>query len=480
MKTKLKRPLAAMGVAVAVMAQAVAGQLPPSGVLAVTGVTVIDGTGAPPQPNTTVVIRDGRISHVGPAATTAVPPEATVIEASGKWLVPGFVDTHAHVSLGPVLLDYSSELPALKLTSDPEIPLRTLRTLLAHGITSVRDPGGDPGQLVPLREAVAAGALIGPRMKVAGKVIDTTPFEGLVNQVSDVESIRKAVRTDAEAGVDMAKLYVMLDPEMLKAAIDEAHAQGIETIAHLMTTSWTQAAELGIDNIVHIVPGSADLLPVDARAGYRESRMRGTQFMYEWFARVDLDGAEIAEMIEALVRNDVSIDPTLVMFEGMIRGDDPYYTDSEALGLAAPSMVENWRTLFHFNIGWSEADYLDARATWPTFLELARRLHEADVVLTAGTDANNPWIVPGHSFHRELELLVQAGIPPLEVLSIATRNGARVSGFAGAGTIEEGHWADLVLLEANPVADISNTRAIEWVMQAGRVFDPDDLMRGIR
>lgn len=456
--------------------QGLEAQSPAPGVVVVTGATLLDGNGGEPMSNATVVVEDGRIVSVT-EAEVEIPPDAQVIDATGKWLVPGFVDTHAHVSLGPVMLDMSTGVPAMKLEPDPEVPVRTLRTLLAYGVTSTRDPGGDPVQLVALRTAVETGAIVGPRLSVAGRVIDTTPFEGLVERVATAEEVRAAVRSHAEAGVDMVKLYVTLPPELLRAGIEEAHAQGVVAVAHLMETTWTEAANMGLDHVVHIVPGSARLLPEADREAYLALTRRGTQFMAGWFDFVDLDSPEITEMIAALARNGVSVDPTLVIFEGMVRGDDPWYTENPALALAAPSLVDNWRSWFNFNIGWTEDDFAAARRAWPKFLELTRRLHEAGVPITAGTDANNPWIVPGHSFHRELELLSEAGIPNIEVLTIATRNGATVSGLADrTGTIVPGKSADMVLLSADPLAEISNTRTIEWTMIAGRVFRPDDLL----
>jgi hypothetical protein len=295
--------------------------------------------------------------------------------------------------------------------------------------------------------------------------------------VADVDGVRTAVQEDASAGVDMVKLYVSLTPDLLGAAIEEAHAEGIEAVAHLMMTSWTDAANLGLDHILHIVPGSPELLPEASRADYMAMMLRGTQFMYGWFEHADFDGPEIVEMIDALVKNDVSVDPTLVIFEGMVRGDDPFYTENDALAMAAPSLVANWRAWFNFNTGWTPDDFGAARAAWPKFLELTKRLYDAGVTITAGTDANNPWIVPGHSFHRELELLVEAGIDPLEVVKIATHNGAKVIGLLEeTGTVEAGKWADLVLLGADPISDISNSRQIEWVMQSGRIHRPDDLL----
>lgn len=484
MKVYVRRtltPIATLLLGACVATPPLTAQIAPKETVAVVGATVIDGTGAAPIADAVVLIENGVIVKVGTMAGFTIPEAARTVDATGRWITPGFVDTHAHLTLGPVDMDMSSGVPAMSLVPDPDVPLRTMRSLLAYGVTSIRDPGGDPSQLTALRAAVESGALVGPRMKVAGMVIDRTPFEGLVNTVSNEEELRAAVRADADAGVDIVKLYVTLTPELMEAAVEEAHAAGVETVAHTMMTSWTDAANLGLDNILHIIPGSPQLLTEDSRADYMGMMQRGTQFMYGWFEHVDFESAEIREMIEALVRNDVSVDPTLVIFEGMVRGDDPWYTENPALDLAAPSLVANWRAWFNFNTGWTPEDFVAGKAAWPRFLEFARRLHEAGVVITAGTDANNPWIVPGHSFHRELELLVEAGIPELEVLKIATHNGAEVSGLLDVtGTIEVGKSADLVLLTGNPLANISNSRKIEWVMQAGRVHQPAVLLEGIR
>jgi imidazolonepropionase-like amidohydrolase len=160
-----------------------------------------------------------------------------------------------------------------------------------------------------------------------------------------------------------------------------------------------------------------------------------------------------------------------------VRGDDDAVTASPALALAPPALVENWRALFRFDRGWSAEDYRRARAAWPKALELVRIMHERGVLLAAGTDANNPWTPPGESFHRELELLAQAGITANDVIGIATRNGAKALGILDeAGTIEVGKRADVVLLERDPIVDISAVRSVRWVMKAGRRFDPADLL----
>lgn len=444
---------------------------PPQSALLIRDVTVIDGTGAAPSGPLSVSIVDGRIAAIGVASEVRGEPGARVIDGSGRYLIPGLIDAHAHVTMGPVRIDTSGPVPAMRLEPDPAVTESSFELLLEHGVTTIRDPGGDTERLVSLREAIEDGERTGPRMRVAGAVIDQTPFEGLTEQFTDEAELRAIIRSHAEAGVDFVKLYVTMTPELMEAAVEEAHAAGVGTIAHTLMISWTDAARLGLDAIVHILPGNPGLLPEESRERYIQDMATGTQFMATWFEYVDLDSPIIDEMIDALVEHGVTVDPTLVMWETIVRGDDPEVIESPWLDRVPASMLENWRTTFHMNPGWQPADFERARAAFPKALELTRRLHEAGVMLTAGTDANNPWVVPGVSLHRELELLVEAGIPPLEVLTIATRNGAAVIGLLDQiGTVQEGKVADLLLLSEDPSRDISATRSIVEVIQGGSVL----------
>lgn len=450
---------------------------PPSRTVAIVGATIIDGTGEPAVDSGVIVIREGRIRAVGPAGDVRVPTGIEVIDATGRFLLPGFIDAHAHVALGPVTIGRSDDGPTMSMAVDPEVARRSLPSLLAHGITTIRDPGGPAEVLVGLRDRVDRGELIGPEMRVAGEVIDQSAFHGLTELARTPEDVRAAVRRQAAAGVDMIKLYTSLTPDLVAAGIDEAHAHGLPAIAHLMATTWTHAAEMGIDGILHILPGSPELLPEDSVGELVESMRRGTQFMVRWFELVDYEAPAMREAIHSVARHDVVLDPTLAFFDALVRADDPAVTEAPDLSLAAPSLTENWQGSFHMNLGWTAEDFERGRAAFAKMLELTRRLHAAGVTLAAGTDANNPWVVPGPSFHRELELLADAGIPNEEVLIIVTANGARAAGlFEDRGTIEVGKRADLVLLAGDPRDDIRATRNVLWVMQEGRLFRPKVLL----
>jgi imidazolonepropionase-like amidohydrolase len=406
----------------------------------------------------------------------AVPAGAVRLDGRGMTLVPGFVDTHAHVTLGAVTLDRTRNPPALVVEPDAEGSGRNLALLLANGVTLARDPGGVAERTVAVRDSVTHGLLTGPRLIVAGDVIDRIPFDGLTRAVATPEEVRNEIRRQARLGVDLIKLYSSLTPNLVAAGIDEAHRLGLPVAAHLMQTTWAEAASLGLDGIVHVLGWSAEMLPEKERPRY-QAMMAGTQFMYGWLELVDLSSPEVLNAVDRLAQRSVSIDPTLVVFERAVRGDDPSITRSPELEMASPALLDNWRTFFTFNIGWKADDYRRARAAWPKALAFTKLLHDRGVLIGAGTDAGNPWTVHGESFHRELELLVHAGIPPLDVLTIATRNGARMLRLEHeTGTIEVGKRADLVLLRDNPLVSISATRSIEWVMKGGTLHSPAELL----
>jgi len=172
----------------------------------------------------------------------------------------------------------------------------------------------------------------------------------------------------------------------------------------------------------------------------------------------------------------VTVDPTLIAYHTKFWGDDPMWVDNPALDDAPAAIVEIWRR-GTFTSDWTPEDYERARAAWPTLLALTRKLHDAGVRLTAGSDLPNPWIVPSTGLHEELVLLASAGIDPLEVIGIATHDAAVALGIDDEfGTIEAGMRADLLVLTADPTSDLRHTRAIRWVVQDGRMMTPASIL----
>ncbi len=445
-------------------------------VIAIRGATVIDGAGTPPQPGTTIVLRNDRIAAFGAAEKTPIPRGARMIDANGLYIVPGFIDTHAHYALGPLTIDNSKTPATMSMKYDHAAAIASLRTLLGFGITTIRNPGGPTRESVAVRDSVRLGMIRGPRIFTAGLVLDATTAEGLVATVHTAEEVRAEVARQAAMRVDYVKLYALLRPDLIRAGIDEAHKRGLRAIGHLYLTNWTDAANAGMYGFVHIAPGTAELLPADRRAAFQQ-RFRGTQFMLEWFNFVDFASPEIQAMTRAMLAQHVNVDPTLVTFEAMAWGDSARITAGPDLRYAPAGLLNTWRNNFTLTTGWTADDFAEARRAWPKVLAFTKHLYDAGILLTAGTDMGNPWTVPGASLHRELELLVAAGFSPIEVLKIATHNGAQSLGIlSDVGTIAVGKRADLVALEADPIRDIRNTRRIAWVMQGGGVLRPRDLL----
>lgn len=449
--------------------------------MVISNVNIIDVETGTIRQNMDVTLAKGKISSIRDHKKRRYSKNIQVIDGSGKYLSPGFIDSHAHVALGPVSVAVKNFKPVLTLKMDKSYAERTANLLLAFGITTSRDPGGLTEMTVGIKKAIAAGEIKGPELLVAGSIIDTLTFENLVSTVKSSNEIIAEIRKQKEAGVDFIKLYTSLSPEFLKVGVDETRRQGLKSISHLHTTSWTQAANLGLDNIVHIIPGSDLLLPASKREEYNKYAKFGAIAFYKWFELVDLEGAEINEMLEALSRNKVSIDPTLVPFHAAFFGNKNLYQTNSYLKYMPEEFVTNWKTTFNFNLGWKEKDFKVAQESWPKVEKFVRMLHQKGIMLTAGTDANNPWIVPGDSFHTELKLLADCGLTNAEVLKIATLNGAKLMNIDNrVGKIEKGYEADLVLLNANPLAEISNTRQIASIFLDGEIIDSGAMLKSMQ
>jgi len=398
-----------------------------TGAVILEGATLIDGTGALPKPNTTIVIDGNRIVFVSNNTADNFDlnfPAANSVNLTGKYIIPGLFDMHAHVA--NVLKDSYNQ-------NESEY---ALRMLLTHGITTIRNPGGPTEQSVALRDNVSEGRIVGPQIFTAGQLLNTPqiPVPFVEKRVQTEQDVRQEVRTQVVAGVDYIKLYVGLTPDLVKAALDEAHFYGKKVIGHLYMTSWTDAANLGIDALTHGVPVSPFLLSEADHQKFLESGDHPFNHLL-WLDLVDLNGPEINNMISALVNNDIPVDPTLDIYEIITKEPQHQYL-------------------------------------WPKVLQLTKTLYDNGVTILSGTDIPNFDLVPGASLHHELEILIEAGIPPLEVIKIATSNGAMALDVEkDVGTIEPGKQADMIILSDNPIDNVSNTKKIEAVINNGQFME---------
>ena len=441
--------------------------------LIINNITVVDVEKKKTKSSMDVYVKDGMITRLSKhEKSRTYPSESKVIDGSGRFLMPGFIDTHAHFAMGPVRVSVENQKPVLSIELDTLLTKVSGELMLSHGITTARDPGGHTQSTVSTKHHFRKNLRAGPELYVAGSILDTSAFKNLATAVKTEVDVINEVRSQKNAGVDFVKLYTSLGPDMIATAIKEARRLGLGTVAHLHGTTWTEASELGIDNIVHIIPGSDYYLAEENRKEYQESLVWGSKAFFKWFELVDLKDVKIKKLLKTLKKNGTSIDPTLVVFHAAFFGNKNSYQSNELLDELPQSITDNWRNLFNFNVGWTEEDFDLAQSVWSKVEKFMYMIYEEGILLTAGTDANNPWIVPGDSFHQELELMVNAGIPTSEVLKIGTINGAKLLGVdKRLGSVSVGKEADLVILSANPLLDIKNTRRIERVIVNGVILD---------
>jgi hypothetical protein len=258
--------------------------------------------------------------------------------------------------------------------------------------------------------------------------------------------------------------------------VDEAHRHRKEVIGHLQRTSWTEAALAGIDFLTHGGNWHEAYVLPDRRARYE--RLGGTmRARISWLEWLELsEGGPVDSMIGLLAERRVPVDPTLIAYHTKFWWLDSLYQRDPDVALV-PEVLANWEVLGMPTRDWSHAEFDRAQAAWPRMLALVREMHLEGVVLTAGSDLASPWVIPGVALHQELALLESAGIRADRVLRIATRNGAEALGILGeTGTVEVGKRADLVVLEADPLVDIANTRRIRYVLLGGRMYTPEELL----
>ena len=451
-------------------------QAPPAATLAISGVTLVDGVSEEAQTDMTVLIDGERIVAIGSAAELMPPPEAEVVDGQGQFLIPGLWDAHVH-------LVYEAE-PAIASAHQ-------LALYRVHGVVGVRDMGSDWKRIVELRESLARGEIQGPEIVAAGPFVDgPQPAKPAVKVASDAEEARQAVRSLAESGVDFVKIQANLSRGAYFAAVEEAAAVGLPVHGHVpdaLTAPEVSAA--GQRTIEHVSPA----LPSDAAIFFstssREQELRaefadlaasrGTEGQDPavraarsaalQLALIEDHSAEKAAALFATLRsNGTRVVPTLIWSQSYIPPSAELLEGppKQALPQAAR---ERWEGIYERYFANAAPEKLSAnQRIAEASVELVGALHRAGVEILAGSDSLFGLVLPGFALHQELELLVAAGLTPVEALRAATRGPAELLGQgADRGTVEVGKLADLVLLAADPLADIRNTRQISAVIDGG-------------
>jgi imidazolonepropionase-like amidohydrolase len=424
----------------------------PDGV-ALVGATLIDGTGGPALPDAAVVVRRGRIESVGSGADFKLPARTVEVSARGRWIIPGLIDSHAHVARW------------------------ALPRYLAWGVTTVRDVHGTLDSILALRRAVALGSVPGPRIYSAGAMIDGEPstYPDALRARSGAEA-RKDVDRLVNAGVDFIKVYSRVDPPLLKAILDEASTFNLRVSGHLGLTDAVTAAKDGIASIEHMsgVPEAAMGDPASLYAAHRRSFFDGwTAFERSWGG---LDSAALERVASELAARRVTVVPTLVLHDTFSRLDDPATLQDTMLREVPEEEQRRWNVPDMIaRAHWTAADFPEFRRARPSQDRFLRLFQAAGGRIATGTDASNQLLIPGYSEHQEMALLVGAGLTTRDALLAATRNGALLIGVDSLGLIAPGKAADLVVLTADPLADIRNTQAVDRVMVRGRLLSADSI-----
>ena len=430
----------------------------PDGV-ALLGATLIDGSGGPPLGESAIVVRRGHIESVGSREDFQLPERTTVVDLTGKWIIPGLVDGHVHLV-------------------DPQGVARwSLTRYLAWGVTSVRDVHGPLRSALALRRQLNRGWSPGPRVYSAGAMIDGVPstYPDAITARTPQEA-RRGVDRLVNAGVDLVKVYSRMDKARLAALLDEARVFNLRVAGHLGLTDAVTAARLGLGSLEHLsgIPEAASTDPGPLYAAHQRSFFEGwTAFERAW---AGLDSASLAHVAGVLAARTVVAVPTLVLHETFSRLDDPAVLGDTMLRAVPQEEQQRWNVPDMIaRAGWTAGDFAAFRRSRPA-QDLFLRLFQAKGGrIAVGTDAANQMLIPGYSVHREMELLVAAGLTPDEAISAATRNGALLLRVDSLGLVAPGKVADLLVLTRDPLADIRNTVSIERVMIRGRSLSPDSI-----
>jgi imidazolonepropionase-like amidohydrolase len=413
---------------VAALPAALGARQPPRAVV-LDNVRIVDGTGARPVERGRVVIEGDRIAAVGPADAVTAPADADRVDLSGRTVTPGLIDLHFHIE------------------NDPKLALRQL----SHGVTAFRDPGQWEEKFHGLRQMIADDNLPGPRIHTAGPHIDgerpAYPDDAVVAR--DAAEARWLAERSIAQGASAIKIYFRLPLASALAVIDVCKTRGVPSTAHLEILDARPLFEAGLNGIEHITSLGTSLLPRVEAERYRQAVLADNDARrdgrYRLFASADLDGAEARALYEVIGRRRPWIDATLAVFEQregrMPKGTKPEVGRTRVAGFAK-------------------------------MLQLTGRVAREGGRVVMGGHSDVPFAGRGEAPWRELELLVESGLTPLDAITAATGTAAAFLSRADQfGTLRPGLLADLAVFRDDPSANITAIRSVERVMVGGRWID---------
>jgi len=398
-------------------------------------------------------LRNGKIGRIVPPDPAEYPDEATIVDISGKFVIPGLVDLHTHV------LGFPGEL---------DLYVRS-------GVTCIRDVGSLPQNTVPLRDAISSGELQGPRIFTHGYLLDGTPeaFPGMAfsRGLADTDDCRATIEEELELGVDGIKLLFRLKPDLVEYCLRTAKSLNLPTAGHFgEVTLDSYAVGLGIDSIEHIPPLAKDLIPEEKHAIVDENGHLLGPFR-AWAEEIVFDAPEAQRLIRLFRDSGTLLVATLTTYEVLL-SQSKYVAHDPSVDQVPDEMRAMWQGY----------DYSELRQTdvsdvaWRGFencQRFAAFFFEEVGRIGIGTDAPNLRTPPGIALHRELVLLASAGIAESDLLRSATLDACRFLGCdRDRGSIENGKVADLIVLDKDPLQDIAHTQAIHRIFRKGQAVEP--------
>ncbi|HEY4337499.1 MAG TPA: amidohydrolase family protein [Puia sp.] len=434
----------------------------PGGIIAITDVSVIDGTGAAPKSHQTVVMTGGRVTAMGPAGSVSVPAGATVIAGTGKTVIPGLVMLHEH-------LYYT--IPIDGFFNVAEMPGSFPRMYLAGGVTTARTGGSiEPQTDLALRRLIGEGKMMGPDFDISAPYIERPGFDiPCINLISDSAQAAREVAHWADKGCTSIKMYMHVTRGDMMATVREAHKLGMKVTGHLCTVTYREAATIGIDDLEHGFMAASD---------FDEGRVADS-FDYpkahQALAQLPVNSPQMKSLIDYLISRKVAVTSTLPVFE-------PYSGREVILGGGADAVLPV--VLERVKAGWDRAQGHDSASVALFRKELAweKQFFDGGGLLVAGTDPTGAGrTIAGYSDWRQIELLVEGGFSIPQAIQVCTLNGAKYLGREKEiGTLGVGKRADLVLIDGDLGADVKNIRKTMVVFKGGVGFDTQKILASVR